>query len=274
MQLSIEKVALDTLIYNYARYIGLLGIFSIGGFIFIMFKIDKTFEERSFILVLLFFVPLLSVFKYSKFFTLSFTALLISYGIANLIRISQNRKGALCVMIIFIVLSIGIAEFYQFGRTNIEDENQYGQFWAEESTVNAGLWLKSYTNKLVYTDNALLSRRILAYSGTTMLSESNVVYPIQDNLEDFDLSMRSPFSTSFYSEGPYHVENQSGLRQWAWYKLRNEGLDGRWGWIAKSLEIKYLIKNEKINSVFSRSSKIQENDKVFDNGDISIWNYE
>jgi len=274
MQLSIEKVALDTLIYNYARYIGLLGIFSIGGFIFIMFKIDKTFEERFFILVLLFFVPLLSVFKYSKFFTLSFTALLISYGIANLIRISQNRKGALFVMIIFIVLSIGIAEFYQFGRTNIEDENQYSQFWAEESTVNAGLWLKSYTNKLVYTDNALLSRRILAYSGITMLSESNVVFPIQDNLEDFDLSMRSPFSTSFYSEGPYHVENQSGLRQWAWYKLRNEGLDGRWGGIAKSLDIKYFINNEKISSVFSRSSKIQENDKVFDNGDISIWNYE
>jgi len=273
MQFSVEKVAIDTLIYNYARYIGVLGIFAIGGFSYILFKNNKTFGEKFFVLILLFFVPLLSIVKYSKFFMLPFAALLISYGIANLIRTSQNRKGALFVMVIFIILSIGIAEFYQFGRTNIEDKNQYGPFWAEESTVNAGLWAKSYTNKLVYTDDVMLSRKILAYSEATMLSESNVVYPIQDNLHNFNLSKRSPFTTVFYSEGPYHVDNKSGLNQWAWYKLRNEGLDGRWGWIAKALDINYFIKNEKIVSAFSSSSKIQENDKVFDNGDISIWNF-
>jgi len=273
MQLSVEKVAMDTLIYSYARYIGVLGIFVIGGFIFILFKKNKTFEESFIILILLFFVPLLSILVYSKFFILPFAALLISYGIANLVRISQNRKGALFVMVIFIILSIGIAEFYQFGRTNIEDENQYSQFWAEESTVNAGLWIKSYTNKLVYADSALLSLRILAYSGATMLSNSNVVYPIQDNLEDFNLSKRSPFSTLFYSEGPYHVDNQSGFNQWVWYKLRDEGLEGRWGWLAKAFDINYFIKNEKIVSAFSSSSEIQDNDKVFDNGDISIWNF-
>jgi hypothetical protein len=272
-QLSIEKVAMDTLIYNYARYIGVLVIFAMGGFIFLLFKNNKTFEESFTIMVLLFFMPFINIVIYSKFFMLPFAALLISYGIANLIRISQNRKCALFVMVIFIILSIGIAEFYQFGRTNIEGENQYSQFWAEESTVNAGLWVKLYTNKLVYTDDALLSRRIIAYSGATMLSESGIVYPIQDNLKDFDLSMRSPFSTLFYSQGPYHVENQSGLRQWAWYKLRDEGLDSRWGWIVKDLDINYFIKNEKFVSAFSSSSKIQENDRVFDNGDISIWNF-
>jgi len=273
MQLSVEKVAMDTLIYSFARYIGVLGIFVIGGFIFILFKKNKSFEESFFIFILLFFVPILSISVYSKFFILPFAALLISYGIANLVRISQNRKGALFVMVIFIILSIGIAEFYQFGRTNIENENQYSQFWAEESTVNAGLWIKSYTNKLVYADSALLSLRILAYSGATMLSNSNVVYPIQDNLEDFNLSKRSPFSTLFYSEGPYHVDNQSGFNQWVWYKLRDEGLDGKWGWLAKAFDINYFIKNEKIVSVFLSSSEIQDNDKVFDNGDISIWNF-
>jgi len=273
MELSLEKVAMDTMILNYARYIGVLGIFAIGGFIFILFKNNKTFEDNFFILFLLFFVPLLSILTYSKFFMLPFVALLISYGISNLVRISQNRKGALFVMVIFIVLSIGIAEFYQFGRTNIQDKNQDSQFWAEESTVNAGLWVKSYANELVYTDNTLLSLEILAYSGATMLTGSNVVYPIQDNLEEFNLSKRSQFSTLFYSEGPYHIDNKSGLNQWAWFKLRDEGLDGRWGWIAKAHNINYFIINEKIVSVFSSSSKIQENDRVFDNGNISIWNY-
>lgn len=272
-QLSVEKAAMDTLTYHYARYIGALVFFAMGGFIFLLFKNNKTFGESFTILVLLFLTPLINIVVYSKFFILSFTALLISYGIANFIRISQNRKCALFVMVIFIILSIGIAEFYQFGRTNIEDENRNYQFWAEESTVNAGLWVKLYTNKLVYSDDALLSRRILAYSGATMLSESSVVYPIQDNLGDFNLSRRSPFSTLFYSEGPYHVENQTGPRQWVWHKLRNEGLDGRWGWLAKTFNINYFIMNEKIVSVISSSSKIQENDKVFDNGDISIWNF-
>jgi len=67
MELSLEKVAMDTMILNYARYIGVLGIFAIGGFIFILFKNNKTFEDNFFILFLLFFVPLLSILTYSKF---------------------------------------------------------------------------------------------------------------------------------------------------------------------------------------------------------------
>lgn len=274
IQLSLEKVPIYTLVYNYSRYIGVLGIFAIGGFISILFKKNNTFEENFIIWNILFFVPFFSVLTYFKFFMLPFEALLVSYGIVNLIRIPQKRKVVLSVIMVIIILSIGIAEFYQFGRTNInEDEyRQYRTFWAEESTVNAALWAKSYTNKLIYIDDSMISRRILAYSGATILSESNVVLPIQDNLEDFNLSMRSPFSTSFYSEGPFHVDEQSGLKQFVWFKLRDEGLDSKWEWLLKKYNITYYIKYDKIVTVFSRSPKIQENNKLFDNGDISIWN--
>jgi hypothetical protein len=273
MQLSIDEVAIDTLIKNYARYIGVMGIFILGGFISILFKNNKTFEESFIILVILFLLPFVSVFTYGKFFMLPFEALLISFGIVNLIKISQNRKGALYILMILMILSIGFAEFYQFGRTNIGSEEKTGSFWAEESTVNAALWTKSNINKLVYADDTGLSRKVLAYSGATMLSESDIVHLIQGNLGDFKLSMRS-FSTALFSDGPYQVDNQiGGLGSWIYYKLREETLDSRRReYLTQASGINYYIKNEKLNSEFSRLSKINDKDKVFDNGEISIWN--
>ena len=82
----------------------------------------------------------------------------------------------------YLVLSVGIVEFYQFGRTNISDRVQYNAYWAEENTVTASAWIKTYTNKPVYSDNTVLSRRVLAFSERAMLSETDVVNFIQGNV--------------------------------------------------------------------------------------------
>ena len=41
----------------------------------------------------------------------------------------------------------------------------------------------------------------------------------------------------------------------------------------ESYEIKYYIQNEKIVTAFSSSSRLKENAKVFDNGDVGIWKF-
>ena len=271
MELSIEESTVRTIILSYARYIGVMGIFALGGFISILVKKNKTFEDSFIILVLLFLTPLSGISLYAKFFMLPLEALLVSYGIVNLIRISHHRNAARYIMVFCIIISIGVSEYYQFGRSNVEGEITSNEYWAKESTVNAAQWTKSFTNKLVFSDDGLLSRRVLAYSGAIMLSETTVVYPIQGTLGDFNVSMRSPFSSLFYLDGPFHAENETRLTTWGWYKLRSEGLASVWGWIAQVYNINYYIKNEKINSIFL-GSKIEEIDKVFDNGDISIWN--
>ncbi|MCX9078099.1 MAG: hypothetical protein OIN84_09000 [Candidatus Methanoperedens sp.] len=271
MELSIQETTLDKLILNYSRYVGIMGFFTIGGFISILFKKNRTFEESFIILVLLFFTPLFGIVMYAKYFMLPLEALLASYGVVNLIRISQNRKTAYYIMLIFIIISMGVSEYYQFGRSNIEGQSKSNAYWAEESTINAAQWTKSFTNKLVYTDDGVLNRRVLAYSGVNMFSEGPVVYPIQGTLGDFNVSMRSPFSSLFYLDGPYNLENQTGMTTWIWYKLYSEGLDGRWGNLAQNFNVNYYIKNERAISVFL-GSRIEEVDKVFDNGNISIWN--
>ena len=228
IQLSIRDAGIVSLILGYARYIGVMGIFSIGGFFYLLFKNKRSFEENFIVSYLLIFAPLLSVILYAKFFMLPFEALIASYGIFNLFKISKNRKSGYYIILIFLLLTIVVSEYYQFGRTDMEI-NQSEKFWAEESTVNAALWTKSFTNETAYADDAVLSRRVLAYSGASMPSDSNIVPLIQGNLKSFNVSTLSPFTILFYSEGPFHIENYSGLNNWVWYKLRNEGLDSKWG---------------------------------------------
>lgn len=259
-------------ILSYVRYIGILIVFAIGGFIFLLFKHDKTFEELFLILVMFSLTPILPLATYGKFFILPVAALLISIGIMNLITISEKRKTALFLMIILFVLSACVSTFYQFGRTDI-GQSQQSEFWASDSTFEAAMWIKTNTNKPIYTDNNLLSRRILAYSDAPMLSETNIINFIQNisYKESLEVVMRSPFSVEFYGRGPYKKEIGPDLI-YNWYKLRNVECDGKWGKrIIPMFDLNYYIKDENYAStIFSRSVYKQDN-KLFDNGKVSVW---
>lgn len=269
IQFTIAEVSTLTLIKSFARYISVLGLLIIGGFFSLLFKNNKTLEEKFLLLVIFFLLPTLSILIYSKFFMLPFEALLVSYGIMNLIGISQKRKVALYVILFLMALSVGFAEYTQFGRIS-ENEGE-GAYWAEDSTVNAALWTRSYIDKMVFTDDISLSRRILAYSGVNMFTEDDIVYLIQDKMGDFNITMRSPSSILFYSEGPFEVKNRTGMNSWLWYKIVAEGLDSRWAWTIQTTDVNYFIRNEGNDTPFSRSFK--ERSKLFDIGKISIWDF-
>lgn len=271
IQFSISNVSIITLIKGYTRYIGVFGLFIIGGFISLLFKNNKTLEDKFIIMILFFLVPALSIQKYSKFFILPFEALLVSYAVWNLVRISQKRNVALFVILISILLSVGLAEYFQFGRIDGTGSGEDDKFWAEESTVNAAMWIGSFSNKMVFTDEVSLSRRILAYSGVEMFSEYDMIYLIQDKVRYINVSMRSPFSVLFYSDGPFEVVNMTGMSSWAWYKIVTEGLDSRWAWLIQDNKVNYYIRKVKTDTAFSRSFK--EESKLFDNGEINIWKF-
>lgn len=262
--------------FSYARYIGVLGIFAIVGFMSLLVRHDKSFEEWFLVLLILFLIPLLPAVTYAKYFILPFAALLISDGITSLITGARRRKTTLFMMVIFLVLSVGIAEFYQFGRTNISCQTRSNAYWAEENTVTASAWIKAYTNKPVYSDSMVLSRRVLAFSETAMLSETNVVNIIQGNVNKDGLivSMRSPILVTFYSQGPFKIENASESN-WCWYKLRRVGYDSKWGKrIISKFNLNYYIRNERINYNIFSASVDQQKHKFYDNGDVSIWDLE
>lgn len=274
IQLSVRKVVIYDIILSYARYTGVVIVFAIGGFVFLLFKNNKTFEEKFLIISLLFLTPILSIVLYSKYFMIPLEVLLVSYGIMNLIKISKTKKYTkyvYLIIIIFFSLSIGLAEFYQFGRTSSDDQKTLTPFWAEDSIVNAALWTKSYTEKTMMTDEFFVSRRMLAYSGANLITENNLATLIQGNLWDFNISERSPFSTLFYSEGPYKIENPTGMTDWLWYKLRDEGYDGYWkNIIFERFDIFYYIRDQRYNTGFSNTLD-DRSGKLYDNGKNTIW---
>ena len=205
IQLSVRDVGLYELILSSVRYTGILIVFAIGGFVYLIFKSNRTFEENFFILTLLFLTPTISVVLYSKYFMIPFEILLVSFGIMNVINISKTNKHILFIIFVF-TLSFVFAEYYQSARTSTDFENTATPFWAEDSIINAALWTKSNTEHIMMTDEFSVSRRMLAYSGANLLTETNIASLIQGNMWGFNISQRSPFSTLFYSEGPFKIE--------------------------------------------------------------------
>ncbi|VVB54058.1 Uncharacterised protein [uncultured archaeon] len=271
IQLSVKHFSLFNLILSFVRYTGVLIVFTIGGFVYLLFKKNRTFEENFLILALLFLTPIMSVVLYSKYFMIPFEALLASYGIMNLIKISRTKKHIILLIILFFSLSVGVAEFYQFGRTNADYENSATPFYAEDSIVNAALWTKSYTTEMMMTDEFLVSRRMLAYSGANLITENNIATLIQGNLWSFNISNRSPFSTLFYSEGPYQIENPKGMTDWLWYKLRDQGYYGSWKEVIfNRFDIYYYIRDERYATGFSITFD-GKSGKLYDNGKNTIW---
>ncbi|MFZ3382393.1 MAG: hypothetical protein WA144_00560 [Candidatus Methanoperedens sp.] len=267
-QFSVRQFIIIDLFIIFARYIGVMGIFALGGFISLLFKNNKNFEETFLLLVLLFFTPTISYVEYSKYLLLPFEALIISYGLINVIRMSNKKKVALTIVMLCFVSSIGFAEFYQFGNTDTESPYQFA---AEDSIVNAAHWTKLYTNKTIFSGDFTVSRRLLAYSGVSAFTEDNIVSVIQGNLVDFNVTKRSPTSILFYSEGPFHAEDLNGMNSYFWSKMKVEGYDAKWvDSYLKRYEIKYYFKDERSYNAFSKSV-VNRTDKLFDIGKFSVW---
>lgn len=272
IQLSVKKLVISDLIFSFARYAGPMIVFAIGGFVYLLFKNNKTFEEKFLILNLLFLTPILSIELYSKYFMIPFEVLLVSYGIMNMIRISKTKKHiSFIIIMLSLSFSVGVSEFYQFSRSNIDDQQTLTPFWAEDSIVNAATWTKVHTEKTMMTDQYYVSRRMLAYSGTNLITENDVASLIQGNLRDFNVTMRSPTSALFYSEGPYYAQNITGMRVWLWLKLIGEGYNGYWKDIVfNNFDIYYYIRDERYSTQFSITFK-ERSGKLFDNGKNTIW---
>lgn len=272
IQLSLKEVKILELILSFARYTGILIVFAIGGFVSLLFKNKRTVEENFLIITLLLLTPTISVVLYSKYFMIPFEVLLISYGIMNLVRISKTNKHIFfIILVISFSFSIGFAEFYQSARSNTEDVVAATPFWAEDSVVNAAFWTKSYTEHLMMTDEFSVSRRMLAYSESSLITENNMATLIQGNLWGFNISERSPFSRLFYSEGPFEIEEPKGMTDWLWYKLTREGYNGFWKErIFTNFDIHYYIRDERYQTKFSITFD-DRSGKLYDNGKNTIW---
>lgn len=266
---------LEKQLFEYARMIGLLMILTISGFIYLIFKHDKTFEEWFLLIALLIVTPLLYVTKYTKWFFLTFAFLLIGIALTNVAKASTSRKKC-AALVILLLLSFSFTGYYQY--LHFLNEKTFLERSMEEKTYIGGRWIKDYINKdknMFAGDwKSYIPSRVFAISETaTFTGESynDLCYGFVNPNSLEIVQVNSPSSPQFYFHSPYREKSPSSR----WYSeaigstdINNDQSDAHR--LISSLNISYFVENTDVRTAFSGSVR-QTKDNLYDNGKIRIW---
>lgn len=267
----------ELILKTYVRVVGILLIFTITGFVYLLLKQGKKFEEWFLMLFLICFTPFLFIYRYTKSFATVFAIVLAGIALTNVTKVynTQKRKYALSIIIIGLLLSVSFSGFYQHYRTNIIGRPTYNERYMEDGTYVAGLWVKDNIDKNMVGNDGDISGRVFAVSEVPTLTGGGIVdltYGFTD-ITDINISKNSPLSVEFYMDNPYVRTPNTPFTGYYVSKLNDVDLDSRWGKkIVSQFNLSYVIENEDIgDNPFIRSVH-REKDNVYDNAKIRIWN--
>lgn len=276
---NISGIELFTeIILTYSRYIGILGIFSVVGYLYLLSIYNKNFAHRFLLLCLLSLTPILYIHTYSKYFILPLVFLLVGLGFLKLVDVSIKRKFILPIIMILLITSIFVSGFYQFWQTNIENKQSYIERYLGDSTYHISMWVNNFTDEPIVCGYTQLGWRVLAISEQPVLTGEtpSLVYGFI-NKSELIIERRSLLS-SIKWKGSLFKEKKSSVT-WHYYKLLATGADDKqWGQkIIEKYNLRYEISNEVYydkfgfyNSKLSESLPINKNN-LYDNGKQTLW---
>ena len=221
IEVGSRYIWLNEIFLSYARFIGILIIFAVGGFIYLLSKHKKSFEEWFLLLTLLFLTPLLYVGTYMKWVFLIFAFILIGIGLSNVAKMyEQKKKCIFSVIVAVLLLSACVSAFYQIKYYTI-DEPWYNERYMEDSTYTTALWVKGYTNGTVTATDYVMNRRIYAISEvpTFVGSEINALIYDYVNLSEQEFEVRPINSEdfAFFFDSPYIRVKPARFTDQSWY---------------------------------------------------------
>jgi hypothetical protein len=257
---------------GYIRYTGILIISAIGGLVYLIFKHKKSFGEWFLLLTLIFLTTFIYEQTYMKWFLPIFLMPFASIGLLKVIELSEKRKNAASMVVIFLLLSIIFSGYYQFLHNYPKDP--YNERYIEESTYKTGRWMKDNLNGSTISNDILFGARIFAASETahilTTSTVSDQIYGfITINLSEFKIIPVS--NEGFWFNG--YDGPDVGEETWAEINLLVKSPYG--------YNITYVVENSKANGNIiwghqSLPSKIlyKEYDEgylVYDGGKSRVW---
>ncbi len=265
----IEQTRYAPVYINYIRYVGLLFIPAIGGFLYLVFKRNKEFGEWFLILSLMFLTVFVYEQTYMKWFIPIFAIPFASMGLFNIIKDSKNKIVATKVFMLFIIGSIIFSGYYQY--INIYEEDAYSERYLEKSVFETGLWVQNHITETATTNDIQFGRRIASVADTShILTDStilNEVYGFYNvNISNFE---RHPItSEDFWFSG---------------YKGKDYGLI-KWERVQKGTDddtsVKFFVENTRANGNIIWNHKIvpspllkdaRSQNKIYDNEISNIW---
>lgn len=267
----------EVMLEQYVRYIGILIILVVSGYIYLTFKRNKRFEEWVLLMCLACLAPLLYIATYAKWFVLPFACLLIGIALTNIVGTeAKKRKYRTTFVIILLLSSIIFTGYYQYLHF-LNDPNPRTRYM-EERTYIGGLWMKDNIDKNKnMISGSYIGHRIFSRSEVptlTGIAAADLAYGFVDPSELEVKQFYSPYSVDFYFKDPYAAINDTYTHT-DWYV--NQILmgdindqDGRAHRFTQRFNLAYYVENKDLRDRLSQSVQ-QAKDCLYDNGKICVW---
>ena len=264
-------------IQHYIRYIGILIIFVVIGYIYLVLKRNKKVEEWFLLLCLVVLAPFLSLLIHMKWFILPFACLLIGMSLTNIAKAStsQKRKYATSFVVILLLFSISFTGYYQYIHF-LNDPSPYKRYMEERTYVGA-LWIKDNMNidKNMIIES-YITHKVFSISEVptlTGIGAADLAYGFVDPKKLEVKRVHSPFSLEFYFSNPYKTVNHTLTGSFVG-KISGSDINAvPKNWVIRSMprfNLSYYVENKDISNTFTRSVQ-QTKDNVYDNGKIRVW---
>ena len=268
----------------YARQMGILGIFGIIGFFYLLYKPEKNLNQILLIFFILVLLPFIFITVYLPAFIAIFVYLLGGFGIfyiGKYIYFKKDKKIALIVIILILSISFTFSSIYRVRYPDIEAETKYDEIFMEEDNYDAGLWLKYTINdSVIYSNNIYPLKRIAGVMNLKQFPGS----PIEQlengyiSLEDYEMKFLSPLDPYFWSESFYMTEPHQQRLNWKTEWLKKENYNSKY---SKNFlyiyNIKYVIEDKQVllhekneNKIFFTSLN-EECFKTYSNQEYNIF---
>jgi len=272
------------MIEGYIRYIGVLIILVVSGYIYLILKRNKRFEEWFLLLCLVGLTQFLYIITYMKWFILPFASLLIGIALTNVAIAGlrknmsiEKRKYAISFVIIFLLLSAIFTGYYQYLHF-LNDPDPHKRYMEERTYIGA-LWIRDNMekNEKIFAES-YISIRIFSISEVPTLTGSGPVdlaYGFVDP-KKLEIKLLYPLtSVEFYFHDPYKAVNRSldAKTSWAVGKIEQSDINYHYSWayrLTSLFNLSYYVENNDVNNIFSESVQ-NTKDCLYDNGKIRIW---
>jgi len=256
---------------SYTRYIGILIILVVSGYIYLVLKRNKKFEEWFLLLCFAGLAQFLYIITYMKWFIISFACLLIGVGLTNVAEMRKNlnikkRKYATAFIVILLLISTIFTGYYQYLHFLNDPSTQ--KRYMEERTYVGGLWVKDNVDKPVIADYSI-SKRISATSevmGLTGVDPVDLAFGFVDPEKLVIKQIYSPTSVDFYFKDPYASVNLS-TDLLLWRSMNSDSWRNR---IIHEFNLSYYVENKDVSNSFTQFVR-EKKDNVYNNGKIRIW---
>jgi hypothetical protein len=263
---------------SYTRYIGLFIIFVVSGYIYLVFKRDKRFEEWFLLLCLVGLAQFLYIITYMKWFIIPFISLLIGIALTNVAITktrTQKRKIVPALIVITILLiSLCFTGYYQY--LHFLKDPDPNKRYLEERTYTGGLWIKDNIDKeknvIAESD---ISVRLFSISRVPTLigkSATDLAYGFVDPGKLEIKQIHSYTSADYYMHDPYNAVNHS-YTDWEVMAIARSNINdhgSRAYRLTSRYNLSYYAENQDASNMFSRSLR-ETKDCLYDNGKICVW---